>query len=459
MKPIRFLLFIVAALIVASCHKEPKDVQLQIATTNPEFKKLEVYSLDKDLLFEFDSTRIKNVFPLKEAGFFTISSKTTMGYVFLKPEANVQLGLISEKPNVLGAMGDQLSEENNFLNKYNKTFTDINYKGGPYNLYVKEADSFLIEIKKYNSPLSELYAKLESTEDLDESFKKGMMSRIQMDLLRPYVEYPTYYKYSKNVEPELPSGFYDEMESMDLNDPSHLSFRENLGLARTWVTKDINFEDYETVPDYYAAISKKLDSAFGTSKLNEYYTYQQLAQDVNFGSGFDANQEKIIAFNNNAQSEVLKTLLEKNNAPWEALKAGNKAPNFIGQTRDGHKVTLDSLKGKKVYVDVWATWCGPCIREIPALKQLEKDLEDEPVQLVSISIDDQKDKEKWDNFIEEKELGGLQLYTEGAWNSQLVADYNISGIPRFLIIDENGQIISANAPRPSDPKAKEILLE
>ena len=145
-------------------------------------------------------------------------------------------------------------------------------------------------------------------------------------------------------------------------------------------------------------------------------------------------------------------------APWVNLKAGLVAPDFVAKKRDDEEVKLSSLKGKKVYIDVWATWCGPCIKEIPALKTLEKELQEEPIEFVSISIDQLKDKEKWLEFIEEKELSGLQLFADGDWTSDLTTAYNIKGIPRFLLIDEAGKIISANAPRPSAPNIREVLL-
>ena len=62
---------------------------------------------------------------------------------------------------------------------------------------------------------------------------------------------------------------------------------------------------------------------------------------------------------------------------WLPLKQGNQAPDFKAFDRTGNLVNLSDLQGKKVYVDVWATWCGPCIREIPSLKELEHELGDD----------------------------------------------------------------------------------
>lgn len=115
------------------------------------------------------------------------------------------------------------------------------------------------------------------------------------------------------------------------------------------------------------------------------------------------------------------------------------------------------MKGKYVYVDVWATWCGPCLREIPSLKQVEKDYHGKNIVFVSLSIDEAKDHDKWKAMVTEKELGGIQLMAYKDWKSQFVEDYGILGIPRFILIDTQGNIVSADAPRPSEVKLRTML--
>ena len=112
-----------------------------------------------------------------------------------------------------------------------------------------------------------------------------------------------------------------------------------------------------------------------------------------------------------------------------------------------------------MYVDVWATWCGPCKAEIPYLKEVEEEFKEENIAFVSISIDREKDHEKWENMVAEETLGGIQLFADKDWESQFVKDYYISGIPRFILIDPEGKIVSPDAPRPSNPKLKEMLKE
>ncbi len=137
---------------------------------------------------------------------------------------------------------------------------------------------------------------------------------------------------------------------------------------------------------------------------------------------------------------------------------GTPSPKFINyENHKGGTTSLDDLKGKYVYVDVWATWCGPCKREIPFLKEVEKEFHGKDIEFVSISIDKKEMHTKWKDMVAEKELGGIQLFADNDWNSKFVRDYGIEGIPRFLLIDDKGNIVDADAPRPSNPKLKEVL--
>jgi thiol-disulfide isomerase/thioredoxin len=128
------------------------------------------------------------------------------------------------------------------------------------------------------------------------------------------------------------------------------------------------------------------------------------------------------------------------------------SPSFDYDNYKGGKTKLEDFKGKYVYIDVWATWCGPCRAEIPFLKKVEEKYHDKNIAFVSISIDKLKDLEKWKTMVKDKELGGVQVFADNDWNSQFVKDYKITGIPRFILIDPKGNILKADAERPSSPK-------
>ncbi|MDO9273948.1 MAG: redoxin domain-containing protein [Lutibacter sp.] len=142
------------------------------------------------------------------------------------------------------------------------------------------------------------------------------------------------------------------------------------------------------------------------------------------------------------------------------LGKGKTSPVFANyENFKGGKTSLADLKGKYVYIDVWATWCAPCKAEIPFLKSLEKEFMGKNIQFVSISVDKPEAHETWKQMVADEQLGGIQLYADNNFESQFILDYGINAIPRFILIDGAGNIVDADAPRPSDPKLKELFTE
>ncbi len=137
---------------------------------------------------------------------------------------------------------------------------------------------------------------------------------------------------------------------------------------------------------------------------------------------------------------------------------GKEAFDVTMSTPEGKTCKLSDHFGKFLYIDVWATWCGPCCAEIPYLEKLVAHFKgNDRIQFISISVDAnkkawldklEKDKPEWAQFI----LSSKDAATfQNAWG--------ISGIPRFIMIDKNGKIFEANAMRPSDEKIIEFIEE
>lgn len=136
---------------------------------------------------------------------------------------------------------------------------------------------------------------------------------------------------------------------------------------------------------------------------------------------------------------------------------GQPSPSFAYENFKGGTTKLEDFKGKYVYIDVWATWCGPCRQEIPFLQKVEEKYHGKKIEFVSISVDQMKDHEKWKKMVADKSLGGVQLFADKDWSSAFVQAYGINSIPRFLLIGPDGKVIDPDAARPSDPALVEQL--
>lgn len=128
---------------------------------------------------------------------------------------------------------------------------------------------------------------------------------------------------------------------------------------------------------------------------------------------------------------------------------GKPSVIFDYENHKGGKTKLSDLKGKYVYIDLWATWCGPCRAEIPYLQKIEEKYHGKNIEFVSISVDVPKDHDKWKKFVTDKQLGGIQLFSDNEWKSEFVTSYEVTGIPRFILIDPKGNILNSDADRPS----------
>lgn len=158
-----------------------------------------------------------------------------------------------------------------------------------------------------------------------------------------------------------------------------------------------------------------------------------------------------------AKKDKTKQVINEHYNIISKLKQGNPAPSFEFENYEGGKTKLVDFRGKYLYIDVWATWCAPCLKEIPYLKKIEEEFSGANIEFVSISVDAPRFHDTWRKMIKDKELIGTQLITDNGWDSNFVRDYGMQGIPRFMLIDDKGNIVSADTKKPSDPKLKEQL--
>ncbi len=123
---------------------------------------------------------------------------------------------------------------------------------------------------------------------------------------------------------------------------------------------------------------------------------------------------------------------------------GKAFPNFTATDPvTGEKFALKDLRGKVVLIDFWATWCPPCIGELPNVKRTYKKYKDQGFEIVSISLD--SDRSKFKSFVSRQKIDWYHVMDGGGWNTRLAKKYNIRSIPAMFLIDTEGVCISDSA--------------
>ncbi len=440
------LLFaLVAILFINSCKKEEQK-EYTVFTgkiTNPQTDSVFLYFPDREKAFALNEKgEFYDTIQLDQKGYFYFSDGREQTELFLFPGDSLHITLDTRKFDESIVYSGSGAAKNNYLVK--KFLKEEAVGTSSSELFSMNPVDFQ---KKFKEHTNQLEVELNSSEAENE-FREIEKRNLKYGYLSLIAQYPDAHKYFTGKSPELPEGFLNELEGISYD----------------------NQEDYQLIPYYKDLIINKymidIESAESPERLEEMVSTiksKEIKEDL-VGALFyrisstnpDSESLNGIIQKYSTNEQLKMRALQKTNAVKNIL-AGKPSPQFSYQDIKGKKISLDDFKGKLVYIDVWATWCGPCIQEIPALKKLKEDYKSKNVEIISISIDVEKDFEKWKKMVAEKQLKGVQLFADKDWKSDFVKAYGIDAIPRFLLIDQNGNILNADAPSPSSPQIREIF--
>lgn len=137
---------------------------------------------------------------------------------------------------------------------------------------------------------------------------------------------------------------------------------------------------------------------------------------------------------------------------------GNKMPDFKMPDKNDNVVEWKEFSGKYVLIDFWASWCGPCLREMPNVVKLYEECKGDNFEIVGISLDENKDK--WLNTVEEYKMTWPQLCDFEAWDSHIVKLCNVDAVPTTVLVSPDGNVVAINLRGESlTEKIKELISQ
>lgn len=440
----KYFALLLSPLFFFACANENTDdtsVKLSGSITSPTGEHVTIYGEDEPIKIAIDSVgQFAHELDL-EQGYYTMGHGRERSTIYLSPGYDLSLSLDTKEFDESLSFEGVGSEINNYLAA--KYLEDEKISTDTRTLFSMVEDSFLMTNDAKEKTMLDL---LKSFTGLDESFVKTESKNIKYDVLSAVNNYEDYHQYfTENKEYEATEAITDRLKDMDYG----------------------NEENFMTVPSYKSLVTRHfinggLEEAIPRLKELESEAIRSSVVEMlsNYISpGTEELETKINDLKSLTEDvEIIKSL-DESWTKMSALARGNLSPGFNYESVDGSMVDLADLQGKNVYIDVWATWCGPCKAEIPHLKKLESEYHGQNIEFVSVSVDVQKDKQKWKDMIAEKELGGVQVITENGWDSPFIEDYVIKGIPRFILLDDKGNIVSADAPRPSSGQEIKDMID
>ena len=290
--------------------------------------------------------------------------------------------------------------------------------------------------------------------NLDMKFMEREMKRFQY-IRNLHLASRGVYGEEKDWRMNLMRDFYLELQNAIMEDSTSwgiFEYRESIDKALLALARMDGFQ--KSNRDSTLEILKMVIENYSDKRLIEYLVNKRVMKYIKVATKEDIGRLDSIFRQQVHTPELVAAYNVVYNISKKLMK-GQPAVPFTFKDMDEKDVNLSDFKGKYVYIDLWATWCGPCVAEIPYLKKLEEHFRGRNICFVSISSD--KDREIWMRFVRERDLKGIQLYM--GEDKKYMKEINCDGIPRFLLIDREGNIIDANMTRPSETKTLKILEE
>jgi thiol-disulfide isomerase/thioredoxin len=255
---------------------------------------------------------------------------------------------------------------------------------------------------------------------------------------------------------KIPQGFNDYKNTINLNNPDLVEYSTYVEFIRLFfrfeITQDLlaKASGY-TVAEYCAAYLKEFRRKVIPQKTKDIVIYTGIKYFMHDLIALKADsliQTVFKDIDNKKCRKDLKAIYLASKKTEYLLSGGVKAPNWKAKDIDGKTVSLKSFEGHYVFVELWATWCAPCIQELPHFYTLASKYRSKNIQFVGISID--SNIEDWKSFIANRKGEVIHLINTAGFKAKFMKEYEINGVPRFMLFDPLGKVVDVHMSRPSN---------
>ncbi len=321
---------------------------------------------------------------------------------------------------------------------------------------ILDAENYDIFLTKYNLYLAEFEKNLkdisEKKDDSYESFKKAEAEKFK--LIKHYI-LTEFMLQTFDKEIETPENAFKDLQTLEddinLDNPDLLFFEEYWpflsDILNNKTSKQIR-EDGITdcsMEEWGTFFFKEIDKMFTNEQTIDNVYYYFINQFISY-YGPNSISDIITEYKNSSKCKYRVSVISNLIAEYEEIAPGKQSIEWSFPDINGKEISLSDFNGKYIYIDVWASWCGPCKEEIPYLETLKKKFIGKNITFISISVDE--DIESWKSSLKTEAASGIQLYAAG-WDNVLCKQFKINSIPRFILLDKQGKIINFDAERPS----------
>ena len=461
------------AFLIASCQSSPESAKpkklaqkiqtsIQGTITSPNYPNILIESNGEQHTANIQNGVFTVNLMLDEAKIYDIKYGRRSSQIFVNPGDKIVFSTSSNQfSQVMDFSGDRAIENTYLTEKFNK---DRSARSMKVNTYKLEEQAFITALEEAKAASAAALKTFQESNEIDPYFAYLIATENEFEWANDRLIYPRYHSfYTKKENFNVSPVYYDFQRVLEIDDDAKL-------ISPNFNAYISNFSDLEAnkiltnnadLKNSDNGLAKTkfdiIETNFKNPSIKDFLMFNTLKTHIRY-EGANGTPELLAIFNNKCSNQNYKNAIQNDYAVWKSLEAGNVAPTFAYHDINGELHDMANYKGKYIYVDIWATWCGPCKKELPYLEALQEEYKDnDNILFTSVSID--KDKGAWERMVKDKNMQGLQLFAENEWRASIVRDYKISGIPRFLLIDDQGKIISANAPRPSSEKIKFQLAE